>query len=126
MDTKTYRTERGISSRDLIEVMRTEFPKFGKPTLSMVDNPADYGVRLLEEAEALIASAFGPEFEKAPAPRRTPARRKPCRLCVYLPESQHARVKHFMEREKYATVQDLLSDLVRSWLSACENERRFG
>ena len=58
-DYKAYMKSLGITREDMIETLKPKYPKFGKPTCSMICQPEKYGVCLLPEAEAELAMELG-------------------------------------------------------------------
>jgi hypothetical protein len=116
MNTKKYRLEKGLEGRDMIAALKPVFPKYGKATQSMVDNPDKYGVRLTREAENVIIKKFGKPSEKAAESRRKPNRTRPYRMTLYLTESEYSEVKQLMAALDCETVQQFLLDAVRDYV----------
>ena len=81
MDYKQFRETNSVSGKDMISALRELYPKYGKATQSMVDNPEKYGVRLLPAAERHLAERFVGEHDG----HKVPNRRKPHRLVVTSP-----------------------------------------
>ena len=52
MDYKQFRETNSVSGKDMISALRELYPKYGKATQSMVDNPEKYGVRVLPVRES--------------------------------------------------------------------------
>ena len=116
MDLKFYREGKNLSGLDIVNCLNQHYPKFGKPTLSMVEHPSKYGVQLVPHAEELLVGHFGTCPVGGSTTRSKPFRRKPCRLVVYLPTDLRAEVKQLMETENIDTAQELLEMLVREWV----------
>jgi len=57
MDLRKYRQKHQLSTVEVIEILSQTWPKFSKATLSMVENPEKYGVKLQPQAEAMIRRA---------------------------------------------------------------------
>ena len=95
MDYKQFRETNSVSGKDMISALRELYPKYGKATQSMVDNPEKYGVRLLPAAERHLAERFVGEHDGHKAPNR----RKPHRLVVYLPDDLYRQVRALIEEE---------------------------
>lgn len=58
MNTVQFRRDHNVSRTDMIAALKAEYPKYSAATQSMVDNPDDYGVGLLDAAEQLILEQF--------------------------------------------------------------------
>lgn len=54
MNLKRFRERHGLSSVEIVETLSQTWPRFGKATMSMVENPERYGVKLLPQAEAIL------------------------------------------------------------------------
>jgi hypothetical protein len=54
MNLKRFRERHGLTSVEIVEILSRTWPKFGKATMSMVENPEKYGVKLLPQAEAIL------------------------------------------------------------------------
>lgn len=116
-DYNTYIESAGISGGAFTRAIHAKYPGFSKIGKSMVCNPERYGVCLIPEAEAQLLAAFGDHpglsaNAKRVSPRPRPARTKPNRLVVYLPDDTNARLRALMQRRGYATVQDFLCSIL--------------
>ena len=113
-DYRLYCSTAGITNAEMVEKLKSKYPKYTKATQSMVCNPADYAVQLIPAAEDLLMDAFGyaPGLV-APDPdaRRRIAhgsKTRPCRLYVRVDQALLDRVKSTAERMSFATMQDLI------------------
>ena len=113
-DYRKYCSVAGITNRQMVEELKKVWPKYGKPTQTMVCDPSGYAVQLLPEAEEILVRAFGyapglampdPEEKK---PRSHDNKQKPHRLYVRLDDALMSRVKDAMERMHFATAQDMI------------------
>lgn len=116
MDYKAYRAEKNIQSRDMIAAMRDAYPKYGKPTQCMIDNPEKYGVCLTPAAEQLLSARFGQAVKSAPRTRRKPNRAKPNRLFVRLSDELYSEVKRLMGQTNCNSMQDFLETLLLAFV----------
>lgn len=117
-DYNLYVKSAGISNRQMVEELRRYYPKYGKPTQTMVCNPQKYGVQLTPEAEAILRLEFGsyPGLSEAawdgktelPMPRKPERRLKANRLCVRLDESLFRQVKELYDRSAFCSMQDFV------------------
>lgn len=115
-----YMAAANISRRQMINTIKQVFPKYEKPTETMVCNSADYGCQLTPEAEKLLISAFGwHEGLAAKKPKVKENRCKSNRLYVRLDDVLFDRVKALAERMQFVSMQDLieasLSDFVNKY-----------
>jgi len=127
MNYKSYRAASGIDGKSMIKALHEAYPKYGKPTQSMIDNPQKYGVQLIPNAEKILYERFGAPTPGKPVKRTAPRRKKPCRFTVRLTESQYGEVKQQMEADGYATSQELLEHLLAAYLERkepCGKEQR--
>jgi hypothetical protein len=125
---KAYRSAVGISSGQMIETIRAEYPKFSKIQNSMVSNPA-YGICLLPEAESLLVEKYGTApgltvsdghtVSKA-TPRKADKRRKKNRMTVRLDDETALRVRELMTAMHYIRAQDFLEQALLSMLENWE------
>ena len=115
MDYKRFRAEHELTSRDMIDTVRDVCPAYSKIQQSMVDHPDKYGLCLLPSLDRLLVSRFGPEGG-GPV-KKQPARSKPHRLVVYLPDDLNDKFAQIRSREG-CTTQELLRDLIENWLIA--------
>lgn len=111
-DYNRYRFEKDISNNDIINTLKAKFPKYQKSTMTMVNNPYDYAVQLLPEAEALLVEAYGTGQGLTICEKRRSRshanKQKPNRLYVCLDDSLRQRVDEAMKRLNFATAQDFL------------------
>lgn len=71
MNTIQFRRDHGVSRTDMISAVKAQYPKYSAATQSMVDNPDDYGIGLLDAAEQLILEQFAVPDELPPLPPET-------------------------------------------------------
>ena len=119
-DYNLYTRAAGITNRQMVSLLRRYYPKYGKPTQTMICNPAKYAVQLTPEAEAVLRLEYGayPGLSNAacdgsaglpkPVKPRVERRRKANRLCVRLDDSLFQSVKELYERTAFASMQDLV------------------
>lgn len=122
----------GITASQFTRTIREQFPKFSKIQKSMVCSPERYGVQLLPEAEAALIAAHGKapglacdpvKAEPEAPPKPKPARTKPNRLVVYLPDETNDKLRGLMKRRGYATVQEFLCTILTN-LVRIEEQRK--
>ena len=108
-DYRRYCSVAGITNRDMVEALREKYPKYGKPTQSMICDPEGYAVQLVPEAEELLISRFGtaPGLSKKP-PRNHANKHKPLRLYVRINAVLKERLESVKTRLHFATDQDMI------------------
>ncbi len=110
MDTKRFRLVNGLKVKEIVAVMRTEYPLYSKITHSMVENPAKYGVKLLPEAEQLLV-------ERLSGGRMGDRHRNRYRLSCRVTKTRYEEVKQAVGRDgRFPTVQAFLDWWVYVWL----------
>lgn len=104
-----YRLEKNITNADMIATLKKRFPKYQKSTMTMVNNPYDYAVQLIPEAEAVLAAEYGTGAGLSIFRKRSHSNsKKPNRLYVRLDDALMAKVRAVMERMNFATTQDFV------------------
>ena len=86
-DYKAYQKHVGISNPEMTAELQQVYPSYSKVAASYVNNPREYGVCLLPEAERLLLSLFGPgpgleslPWQEQPKKKRQDKRRKTNRI----------------------------------------------
>lgn len=110
---RDFKTEKGISSRDVIAAVKEVAPKFDKTLLCKVEAPEKYGVCLVPDAEQVLEDSFGGAVKK---PRNHGNREKPCRLYVRLGKMKMRRLMQAMATEGFETMQECLEYIISTWL----------
>ena len=63
MNIETYKAQNNLSTNDIIELLKSDFPFFKKQQVTMCKNPA-YGVTLAPKAVQILNKAHPPKKEK--------------------------------------------------------------
>ena len=113
MDIKSFAADHGLQDKEVVNLVKSEHPKYDKYIHSKVKRPDDYGIKLLDSAEKLIQDTFG---TNSPAPRRTDKRRKPCRIQVRLSKHDYKVLQQCIKRDGYDTMQAGVSKIIRDYL----------
>lgn len=106
-DLKTVMRLKKISGRSMVELMRTEFPRFDKTLLSKVRNPEAYGVVLHPRGFNILN-----EFPD----RRTENRTLKKRIYGRLNEEEFTKLTAYIEKDGYKSVQDWLREQVQFYI----------
>lgn len=107
--------------KDMVEVVRTLYPKFDKTVQSKCENGIAYGVSLRPDALEALYRAFDPEALES---RRKPKKEKhrlTCRISARLEDDDYNALQQHLEADGYSTMQELLTDLVRRYLKEKED-----
>lgn len=128
-DYNTYIENAGISGAAFTQALHAKYPGFTKVQKCMVCQPEKYGVQLLPGAEDALIGTFGDHpglacRDPRPAAQKKPARKKPNRLVVYLPDDTHRRFRALMERLGYPTVQEMLLAIITRILDIEEQTKK--
>lgn len=118
-----YREEKNISRAEMINALKTRYPKYTKAAQSFVDNPDKTGVCLLPDAEYILVDHYGfgsglsivddGTYEPkhlAPPTKKKPRRKKPHSYTVRLSPELNYQVLELMGRLKVPTMQQLIED----------------
>lgn len=115
-DYNRYRFEKELSNNDIINTLKAKFPKYQKSTMTMVNNPYDYAVQLLPEAEKVLVETYGEGSGLTISRRRSRSHansRKPKRLYVCVDDALLERMKAVMSRMHFATTQDFVEAAIQ-------------
>lgn len=108
-DLKTVMRLKKISGRSMVELMRTEFPRFDKTLLSKVRNPEAYGVVLHPRGFNILN-----EFPD----RRTENRTLKKRIYGRVTEDEYTALMECITEDKFASVQDWMREEVQFYILA--------
>jgi hypothetical protein len=132
-DYNKYTAQVGITNRQMITELRKYYPRYGKPTQSMVCAPKKYGVQLTPEAEAILKLKFGNaeglsgvEWDGKtelpnPVKQRVERRSKANKLCVRLDDSLWSQFKEIYERSAFASMQDFIEAAIVEFIRRRES-----
>lgn len=126
-----YKSVTGITTRQMINAVAEEFPRFSKIQSSMCSN-TEYGICLLPEAEKILVEKFGSapglnitegvEERKSPAAPKPDKRKKRNRLVVRLDDDTARRVRTMMTQMHFTHTQDFLEQALLSMLENWEGK----
>lgn len=119
---KTLRVSRGIPGKDMVAVVQQLYPKFDKTTLSKCENGKAYGVTLREDARVKLYERFAPELVEAGRVKKKDTHRLTRAVKARLTDDAYERLQRVMEVCGYATAQDLITELVVSFILQKEAE----
>lgn len=110
------RVERGISVRDMVEVVAAIYPRYDKVLHSKCEHGEEYGIRLRADAERTLREHFA---LRGPEGARRPRRSKPYRVQVRLTETAYRLLQQAISRSG-ATVQDLIEGWILDYIKNSE------
>lgn len=114
----------GIKQRDMVSVIKSRYPFFGKPQMSFACNPERNALQLIPAAEEMLVDKFGPGPGLSISPklahrRHTEHRKKANKLYVRVDDHLRSQIQTIYERMCFASMQDLLEaalgDFVRKY-----------
>ena len=113
IDLKGFRYEKGLSPRDIVDVVRLQYPGFDRSLCSKVENSERYGVRLVYGAEVMVEEIFGNHSANG---KKRDLHRLRRRVQCRLPDAKYEALQRKLKNEGYETVQDLVNDLINKYL----------
>lgn len=106
MDVRKYRLTHGLTVKDVVKTLKPAFPQYSKMVQCMVENPNNYGVRLVPEAERLLDKRRGDRHTNL------------YRFSFRSTKAFHDAVKQALDEDGiFPTVQAWLSHLAYVWLT---------
>lgn len=107
--------------KDMVEVVRTLYPKFDKTVQSKCENGSAYGVLLRPDALEALYRVFDPEALESRKKPKKEKHRLTCRISARLEDDDYKALQQHLEADGYSTMQELLTDLVRRYLKEKED-----
>ena len=118
---RDLRMRRQLPVKDMVEVVRTLYPKFDKTVQSKCENGRAYGVSLRPDALEALYRAFDPEALESRRRLKKEKHRLTCRISARLEDDDYKALQQHLEADGYSTMQELLTDLVRRYLKEKED-----
>ena len=119
-----YADSCGIIQRDMVGVIKKDYPHFNKSLMSFASNPTRNALQLIPAAEEMLIKEFGPGPGLSISPklhRRSynENRKKKNRLYVRVDDTLRSQLQGVYEKMCFASMQDLLEaalgDFVRKY-----------
>lgn len=120
-DLRDLRVQKQLPVKEMVEVVRTLYPKFDKTVQSKCENGGSYGIALRPDAMEALYKRFAPEVLEGRRLAHKERHRLTCRISARLENDDYAALQQHLKADGYATMQDLLTDLVRRYLKAKED-----
>ena len=118
-DYVTYANSCNIKQQDMVNVIKKQYPAFGKAQMSFACNPWRNALQLIPEAEQLLVDEYGkgPGLSITPTlPRNHDNKNKPNRLAVRLSNELRSQVQDVYEQMCFVTMQDLLEAAISEFV----------
>lgn len=113
LDVRQFKESRGITSKEMVEVAREQFPKYDKYLHSKVERPNDYGIRPVLALESAWESAFA---STVPQCRKKDNRRLKARIQCRMTNTELERLQHALSADGYDTIQAGLTAIIKKYL----------
>ena len=120
-DYTLYANSCGIKQNDMVRVIQQNYPRFGKPQMSLASNPQRNALQLIPAAEDLLVEAFGKGPGLSISPRLSSRRshgnkNKPNRLYLRLSDALRSQVERVYQAMCFASMQDFLEAAVAEFV----------
>ena len=113
---RELRLAKQIPAKEMVAVVQELYPKYDKTVQSKCENGDAYGVSLRPDAMAALYARFAPELAAARKAPKKDNRRLTCRISARLEDADFAALQRLVAAEGYATMQDLLTAIVRRYI----------
>ena len=108
-----------MSTREIVEAVKVEYPKFSSAALSLASRSYDTGVTFVPRAREIVEAV---QRATSPTRARKPFRRKSVEFKCRLAPANAQAVKNEMTRRGVVTVRDLLEALLLEWAEWSKKE----
>jgi len=115
------RVENQLKSNDIVAVVQKHYPSFDKTMLSKCERGDKYGVSIKPNVMDAIIEELVPDSQEAIKRRLRGGHRLTCKVTARLENEDYAVLQQLRERNGYLTMQDLISDLVQTYIEKEHN-----
>lgn len=119
---RDLRLRHSLPAKEMVDVVRAIYPKFDKPLLSKCENGSVYGVQLRADAADALRMEFLSRGDSGPVRSKHGRHRLTCRITARLPDEVYVALQRKLKADGYATVQELLTDLVEKYIKEDADE----
>ena len=112
MYSRELREAAGVKGPELVRVLKPTYRRINKTTVSMVDNPADYGVRFLPEAEAQVLEYLA---ERGTAKPKKDCHKHKRRVQLRLSEEAYQEFERLRQQMGFSTAQGFLEHIFHTY-----------
>ena len=113
---RSLRVDLGLPARDIVAVVQEMYPKYDKTMQSKCERGEEYGVTIQADAMKALYARFAPDGTKV-SRRKKDRHRLAGRISCRLEDADMEALQQRMEADGYATAQELLTALVRRYLT---------
>lgn len=106
--------------KEMVEVVRTIYPKYDKTLHSKCENCDSYGVYLLPDAVDALRRLKGYEPQGSRRTVKKERHRLTCRISARLEDGEYGVLQQYLKADGHKTMQELLTALVRRYLKEKE------
>lgn len=111
---QSIRVLNDIPAAEIVENVRTIYPKFDKPLLSKCEHGDEYGICLKRDAMELLVGKYV-------AVRTVDNRRLKCRVSCRLTDEDYSTLRKVQKDNGFQTMQLLLTFIIRNYISGGES-----
>ncbi len=115
---RELRISKSIPGKDMVDLVRTIFPKYDKMLQSKCERSNEYGVRIRPEAMDALVKQFAPERLEEIKRKRRGGHRLTCRVTCRLEDPEYAELLEAIREEGFDTMQAWLAFNIRKHLKA--------
>lgn len=108
MYSRDMREAAGVKGPEIVQVLKSTYRRINKTTVSMVDNPADYGVRFTPEAEAQVLEYLA---ERGPARPKKDRHKHKRRVQLRMSEDAYQEFERLRQQMGFSTAQGFLEHI---------------
>ena len=101
---RDLRLRKQLPAKEIVEVVRTIYPKFDKPLLSKCENGGVYGVQLRADAMKALRVAYCPESPNGNKVSRHGKHRLSCCVSARLENTIYEALQRQLRADGYTTV----------------------
>lgn len=113
IDLRTFRESRNLNARDMVDVVRQDYPGYDRSLQSKAENPDYYGVRLVAGAEKLLEESF---TKTAPETKKRDRHRMPRRIQCRMTQAKFAVLQLKFQDDGFETMQEGIAHLIDKYL----------
>lgn len=117
---RDLRLTKNIPAGDMVTVVQQLYPKYDKTMQSKCENGVAYGIDLRADALEALYSRFAPELLERRRRRKNSGHRLTCRISARLTDGEYGLLQQRIRADGYNTMQDWLTDTVRTYLAEKE------
>lgn len=119
LDVKQFRESRGITSKEMVEVAREQYPKYDKYLQSKLEKPHEYGIRPLLALESAWEAAF---TSTTPNCIKRDNRKLKARIQCRMTEREFEQLRRKFRLNGFDTMQDGLKHIINKYLEESKND----